>query len=334
MSKRRLSKHQKSRITEKQQREIEAVTYSQFSNTNTSSNCNGRIISHFGKQLDVEVLNKNGSPRTVRCHQRANLPDLVTGDLVVWDQEGDESGVIVAVNERQNLFARPDAAGNLKPVAANIDIVLIVFAVMPEPFMNLIDRYLVAVNNLGLEPLLVFNKIDLLNEQNSDEFNSILSIYEELGYPVQRVSALTGRGIAKLEEALSVKTTVFVGQSGVGKSSLVNRLGLAKMTDVADLSQKKYKGTHKTTTARLFHLRNCDVIDSPGIREFHLGHITQTELLSGFRELNELAGNCKYRDCSHQTEPGCAIQEALIAGKIFPQRLENYFKILQMMETP
>ncbi len=158
MSKRRLSKHQKSRITEKQQREIEAVTYSQFSNANTSSNCNGRIISHFGKQLDVEVLNKNGSPRTVRCHQRANLPDLVTGDLVVWDQESDESGVIVAVNERQNLFARPDAAGNLKPVAANIDIVLIVFAVMPEPFMNLIDRYLVAVNNLGLEPLFVINK--------------------------------------------------------------------------------------------------------------------------------------------------------------------------------
>ena len=334
MSKRRLNKHQKSRITEKQQREIEAVTYSKFSNTNTSSNCNGRIISHFGKQLDVEVLNANGSPRTVRCHQRANLPDLVTGDLVVWDQENDESGVIVAVNERQNLFARPDAAGNLKPVAANIDIVLIVFAVMPEPFMNLIDRYLVAVNNLGLEPLLVFNKIDLLNEQNSVEFNSILSIYEELGYPVQRVSALTGRGIAKLEEALSVKTTVFVGQSGVGKSSLVNRLGLAEMTDVGDLSQKKYKGTHKTTTARLFHLRNCDVIDSPGIREFHLGHITQTELLSGFRELNELAGNCKFRDCSHQTEPGCAIQEALIAGNIFPQRLENYFKILKMMKSP
>ena len=245
MSKRRLSKHQKSRITEKQQREIEAVTYSQFSNANTSSNCNGRIISHFGKQLDVEVLNANGSPRTVRCHQRANLPDLVTGDLVVWDQENDESGVIVAVNERQNLFARPDAAGNLKPVAANIDIVLIVFAVMPEPFMNLIDRYLVAVDNLGLEPLLVFNKIDLLNEQNSDEFNSILSIYEELGYPVQRVSALTGRGIAELEEALSVKTTVFVGQSGVGKSSLVNRLGLAEMTDVADLSQKNIRARIK-----------------------------------------------------------------------------------------
>jgi ribosome biogenesis GTPase len=106
------------------------------------------------------------------------------------------------------------------------------------------------------------------------------------------------------------------------------------MTDVGDLSQKKYKGTHKTTTARLFHLRNCDVIDSPGIREFHLGHITQTELLSGFRELNELAGNCKFRDCSHQTEPGCAIQEALIAGNIFPQRLENYFKILKMMKSP
>ncbi len=334
MSKRKLSKQQKSRINEKQQRKIEAFTDGRSSEASTNSKCNGRIISNFGKQLDVEILDKKQPPRIERCHQRANLPDLVTGDLVVWEKEGDETGIIVAVCERQNLFAKPDTTGNLKPVAANIDIVLIVFSVTPQPFMNLIDRYLVAIDNLGLEPLLVFNKIDLLNDQNSSELDSMLSVYETLGYPIKKVSALTGDGIRELEETLLAKTTILVGQSGVGKSSLVNRLGLAQIAEVGELSSKKFKGTHKTTTTRLFHLRSCDVIDSPGMSEFHLGHFTKVELLSGFKELKALARNCKFRDCAHQAEPGCAIQEALTAGKIFPQRLENYFKILQTVETP
>ena len=334
MRKRKLSKQQISRISEKQQREIEAFTDGISSNASINSKYNGRIISNFGKQLDVEILDKNQPPRIVRCHQRANLPDLVTGDLVVWEKESDETGIIVAVCERQNLFAKPDTAGNRKPVAANIDIVLIVLSVTPQPFMNLIDRYLVAINNLELEPLLVFNKIDLLNDQNSSELDSMLSVYETLGYPIKKVSALTGEGIRELEETLLAKTTVLVGQSGVGKSSLVNRLGLAQIAEVGELSSKKFKGTHQTTTTRLFHLRSCDVIDSPGMSEFHLGHFTRAELLSGFKELKALARNCKFRDCAHQTEPGCAIQEALTAGKIFPQRLENYFKILHTVETP
>ena len=200
--------------------------------------------------------------------------------------------------------------------------------------MNLIDRYLVAIDNLGLQPLLVFNKIDLLNDQNSSELDSMLSVYETLGYPIKKVSALTGEGIRELEETLLAKTTVLVGQSGVGKSSLVNRLGLAQIAEVGELSSKKFKGTHKTTTTKLFHLRSCDVIDSPGMSELHLRHFTKAELLSGFKELKALARNCKFRDCAHQTEPGCAIQEALTAGKIFPQRLENYFKILHTVETP
>ena len=334
MSKRKLSNQQKSRISERQQREIEAFTDGRSSEASTNSKYNGRIISNFGNQLDVEILGKKPPLRIVRCHQRANLPDLVTGDLVVWEEQSDETGIIVAVCERQNSFAKPDTTGTLKPVAANIDVVLIVFSVTPHPSMNLIDRYLVAIDNLGLQPLLVFNKIDLLNDQNSSELDSMLSVYETLGYPIKKVSALTGEGIRELEETLLAKTTVLVGQSGVGKSSLVNRLGLAQIAEVGELSSKKFKGTHQTTTTRLFHLRSCDVIDSPGMSEFHLGHFTRAELLSGFKELKALARNCKFRDCAHQTEPGCAIQEALTAGKICPQRLENYFKILQTVETP
>ena len=334
MSKRRLSKQQQSRIAEKQQKEIVADTEVGSGGNIASNKCNGRVISHFGHQLDVETLNTPESPRLVRCRQRANLPDLVTGDLVVWEKDTEENGIIVAVAERQNMFARPDASGNVKAVAANIDIVLVVFAVLPEAFMNLIDRYLVAIHKLELEPLLVLNKSDLLNEENSTELGKMLSIYQSLGYPTYTLSALTGDGVARLEEALSGRTTVLVGQSGVGKSSLINRLGLAEMTKVGELSEGKYKGTHKTTTARLYHLNNCDVIDSPGIREFNLGQLSQQQLLRGFRELQDFAGACKFRDCSHQSEPGCAIREAVKRGEVFPERLESYLRILRMVENP
>jgi ribosome biogenesis GTPase len=231
------------------------------------------------------------------------------------------------------MFARPDAGGKLKPVASNIDIVLVVFAVLPQAFMNLIDRYLVAIAALHLEPLLVLNKIDLLEAGEKDELDNMLSVYEKLGYGVHRISALEGTGIAALETALDGKTTVLVGQSGVGKSSLVNRLGLAEIADVGDLSQGKYKGTHKTTTARLFHLQSCDVIDSPGIREFNMGHINQQQLLDGFVELRNLSGQCKFRDCSHKSEPGCAIQQAVTNGEINADRLDSYFRILQTLES-
>jgi ribosome biogenesis GTPase len=334
MSKRRLSKQQQSRIAEKQQKEIVADTEMGTGGNVASNKCNGCVISHFGQQLDVETLDTPESPRLVRCHQRANLPDLVTGDLVVWEKDTEENGIIVAVAERQNMFARPDASGTVKAVAANIDVVLVVFAVLPEAFMNLIDRYLVAIHKLGLEPLLVLNKADLLNEENSTELDNMLSIYQSLGYPTHRLSALTGDGVARLEEALSGRTTVLVGQSGVGKSSLINRLGLAQMTEVGELSEGKYKGTHKTTTARLYHLNNCDVIDSPGIREFNLGQLSQQQLLIGFRELQDFAGACKFRDCSHRSEPGCAIREAVKRGEVFPERLESYLRILRMMENP
>jgi len=185
-----------------------------------------------------------------------------------------------------------------------------------------------------LKALLVFNKIDLLNQDNRKDIDNMLAIYESLDYAVHRVSARTGAGILDLEAALAGLTTLLVGQSGVGKSSLTNRLGLSALSEVGKISEGKYKGTHKTTTARLFHLNRCDLIDSPGIREFHLPHMDQQGLLNGFRELRSLAGLCKFRDCSHRSEPGCAIRQALAAGEITPQRLDSYFRILQSIAGP
>ena len=329
MSKRRLSDQQKSRISEKQQKEFSAAE-------NTSSiqeaKYNGRVVSHFGQQLDVEILTGRNAGTLMRCHQRANLPPLVTGDLVLWEEDTEETGIIIAQAERKNVFGRADKKGQFKPVAANLDCVLIVFAVVPEAFLNLMDRYLVAISQLGLAPVLVLNKVDLLEAQQIEKIDNMLSIYRNLGYPLYEVSALAGTGLEALEHQLLDKTTVLVGQSGVGKSSLINKLGFDRLAEVGGLSDSKYKGTHTTTTSRLFHLRRFDLIDSPGIREFSLGQMGIDEVLNGFIELKEHSSKCKFRDCGHNLEPGCAIQAAIATGEIQRERFESYKRILVSMQ--
>lgn len=329
MSKRRLSDQQKSRISEKQQKEFSAAE-------NTSSiqeaKYNGRVVSHFGQQLDVEILTGRNAGTLMRCHQRANLPSLVTGDLVLWEEDTEETGIIIAQAERKNVFGRADKKGQFKPVAANLDCVLIVFAVVPEAFLNLMDRYLVAISQLGLAPVLVLNKVDLLEAQQIEKIDNMLSIYRNLGYPLYEVSALAGTGLEALEHQLLDKTTVLVGQSGVGKSSLINKFGFDRLAEVGGLSDSKYKGTHTTTTSRLFHLRRFDLIDSPGIREFSLGQMGIDEVLNGFIELKEHSSKCKFRDCGHNLEPGCAIQAAIATGEIQRERFESYKRILVSMQ--
>lgn len=334
MSKRKLSKAQTARIAKKQQAELLTDSGQQSESGEAHSRCNGRIVSHYGQQLDVEILSADRKGEVIRCHQRANLPALVTGDLVVWKEEDSETGVILALGERKSLFGRPTASSDFKAVAANIDYVLVVIAPLPEPFLNLIDRYLVAIENLNLEPLIVLNKNDLLKEVAAHDLDNMLTIYKDIGYRIFSVSATTGDGIADLEAALVGKTTVLVGQSGVGKSSLINRFGLDDIALVGALSATRDKGTHTTTTAKLFHLPHCDLVDSPGIREFSLGQISQHQLFLGYREFREIEEQCKFRDCSHRSEPDCAIQRAADAGEIHPRRLESYFQTLQSLENP
>lgn len=285
----------------------------------------GLVIAHFGVQVDVE--DDDGS--VCRCHLRANLPALVTGDRVVWRAGNQGQGVIVAQLPRRSELCRPDNRGQLKPVAANVDQIVIVFAPLPQPHANLIDRYLVAAEHAGIRPLLLLNKADLLDAENGAFIDDLLGTYRQLGYPVLEVSAQEGAGLQALRAALNDRISVFVGQSGVGKSSLVNRLLPGVDLKVGALSELTGKGTHTTTTARLFHFpEGGDLIDSPGIREFGLGHVSRADVEDGFIELRELIGHCRFRDCRHDREPGCALLRALEEGRIQPQRLASYRHII------
>lgn len=289
----------------------------------------GLVVAHFGMQVGVVAVNAQhaGGP-LMRCSLRANLPALVTGDQVVWCAQGTDSGVVVAQLSRRSILSRPDARQVLKPVAANVDRIVVVIAPVPQAQSYLIDRYLVAAAHAGIEPLLLLNKADLLAAA-PQAMQEILSLYRQLGYPVLEVSARQAIGMQELSQQLQGCVSVFVGQSGVGKSSLMNALLPGLQARVGALSEGSHLGMHTTTRTELFHLpAGGAVIDSPGIREFGLSHVSRSVIEAGFIEFAELLGRCRFRDCAHAQEPGCALLHALDIGTIHPQRMASYRQML------
>ena len=329
MAKRKLSKNQSRRIKKKQSIFFESDIKNHSVDDEHVINPlrSGRVTAHFGSQVEVDT-----DGEIIRCHIRANIENVVTGDQVVWQGEKG-NGVVESVQPRQSELCRPDSFGNLKPVAANIDQILITIAPQPEPFANLIDRYIVASENLGISPTLLINKMDLIKDQDP-KFEQLKSIYAQLGYPIIYVSAHTQGGLTPLLTQLEQHTSIFVGQSGVGKSSIIKSLLPNLDIRVGELSDAKEKGRHTTTNSRLYTLNNdAEIIDSPGIREFGLWHMTAEEVLYGFKEFRVLAQQCRFRDCTHQNEPGCAIKNALAKGEVTEQRYLSFIHIINSIDN-
>ncbi|MFA5632408.1 MAG: small ribosomal subunit biogenesis GTPase RsgA [Porticoccaceae bacterium] len=326
MAKRKLSHQQRRRIAGHKERLRQGDTVAAEDDA-LGTHCEGLVVTRYGKQADVLALPLAPGAQPVRCHIRANLGDLVTGDRVIW-RPGEPTGVVESVLPRNTLMSRPDTQGQLRPVVANVDQIAVVFAPEPAPHQNLIDRYLVAIEQLGIEPLLIFNKMEL---DPTGQLADLLGLYRRLGYTLLSVSAKQGLGLDALAAALRDRVTVLVGQSGAGKSSLINRIHPEAEAATGELSLVA-KGRHTTTAARFYVLSEggC-LIDSPGIREFGLIHLDREQIAAGFVEFRPWLGTCRFRDCRHRDEPGCSIVEAFEAGKISAERLASYHHIIADM---
>lgn len=332
MAKRRISEQQKRRIASIQQKRREKASKNlkkkqqQLEKQGLGPEQPGQVITNFGQSLIVEDNNQ----QLFRCVARQNLGPIVCGDQVIWQQSQTNDGVIVAREERQSLLQKPGFGGKLKPMAANIDQIIIVASVQPEPNPYLIDRYLVAAENLPATPIILLNKIDLINDSNRQLINDIESEYTTIGYQVIKTSNIADSGFDQLLEALESRTSIFVGLSGVGKSSIINHLLPELDIRVGELSEASGEGTHTTTSSTLYNLPcGGKLIDSPGVRDFGLWNTSAESILHGFRELRPYIGQCKFSNCSHDNEPDCAIKNAFHTGKISVHRFKNYKKMLQ-----
>ena len=326
MVKKRLTQQQVDRIRSAQAQRREDAAQRVLANA--TGNRRGRIIAHFGQTLAIQD-EEDGA--VVRCFQRAGLPQLVTGDWVVWEPDEEATGVVVAQEPRHSVLARPDLRGKLKPIAANVDQILVLFSAFPPTPMPLLDRYCVAAAVADIAVTLVLSKGDLLAED--DPYRTYLQEYADLGFKTLEV-AFGQSVLTQLMPYLQDKTSVFVGQSGVGKSTLLNRL-LGADIRVQTLSESSGKGRHTTTRAEWYALpEGGAVIDSPGIREFGLWHIPESEVMAGFPDLAAYAGQCRFRDCQHQQEPGCAVLQAVEAGQLLARRLDSYHTILASLDEP
>lgn len=317
MPQRKLNLRQSRRIDRLQQRRVEDAW------TPEDATRRGLVISRFGKQADIEDPGQPGV--LLRCHIRANIDSLVAGDRIAWSPEG-EAGVVLAREERLSALQRPDAQGRLRVVAANLDRLVVVVAPEPAPHPNLLDRYLVAAEDAGIEATILVNKFDL---PGAAVLREGLRAYQHIGYTVVCASSRDPASIAALATLLAGHATAFVGQSGVGKSSLIAALLPGESLRIGSLSTAETKGRHTTTAARLYHLpQGGELIDSPGIREFSLAFLEPARIAAGFREFRPYLGRCRFRDCPHRDTPGCALREAVERGEVSAARLGSYLQII------
>lgn len=263
---------------------------------------------------------------------------VAVGDFVLFQPQDPLQGVVIDIEPRYSILSRADNLRKNKEqlIAVNIDQVFIVIsAVLPRLKPSLVDRYIIAARQGNMHPIIVLNKIDLLTtppeeldqetfEQEVSLYHAFLSVYEPLDVPIIQVSSATGEGLSELKTLMKGKASVFSGQSGVGKTSLINKL-LGTSFKTADIVTRTYKGAHTTTSAQLIPIDQTSFcIDTPGIKSFGIWNIDPQDLQNYFSEFAEFSRNCRYQNCLHIEEPGCAVKAAVDEDLISSMRYQSY----------
>ena len=335
----KLSKNQQRQIAENRRKRLDAGHSSALPSADQINSLgeltDGRVISRFGKQAIVETSDAQRVQH--KCYIRRTIKSVVCGDNVVFrpsiTEEDRDRGIIEIVVDRKSTLSRPDYYDGVKPIAANIDQIIVVSSIAPALSTHIIDRYLVACEHAKIEPVLVINKVELLDDSELKQVQNELAIYTQIGYRVVMASCVTQEGLDELSAVLKDKVNVLVGQSGVGKSSLINQLLPDSQEVVGEISGNSGLGQHTTTAAKLIPFSlGGELIDSPGVREFGLWHLPVEEITQGFIEFRNYLGGCKFSDCKHKTDPGCLIREAVENRTIDALRYQSYLKIVDSLD--
>lgn len=297
----------------------------------------GLVLKTTGSHYRVKMPNGDVVDCTIRGKLRLKgvktTNPVTVGDFVQVELSDKNSGVITAVNDRKNYIIRKSTNLSREShiIAANLDqAVLVVTIEFPETQLGFIDRYLVTAEAYSIPAVIVFNKVDLLTDSGIDKLNQYISIYEPIGYKCLIVSAQTGYNMNLFRELIQGKTSLISGNSGVGKSTLVNTVEPNLNLRTNNISSAHLTGKHTTTFSEIFELSfGGYIIDTPGIKGFGLIDIEKNELYHFFPEIFKLSSECKYYNCTHIHEPGCAVIEAAKNGEISASRYLNYLSIYE-----
>lgn len=331
MSQRRLTRQQRERIAQIHQRRLDKASElaEAILGEDEQEHRLGQVITRHGRNLVVE--DEEGCLH--HCLFRQNIGHLVCGDAVVWQPACGNRGVVTALRERSSTLVRPNHSGHERPLAANISRMIILLAPEPPPLRYLLDQYLITAEYLGIGAIICLNKTDLLTPEAMAAFDREFGDYPAIGYPLIKVSASRETGLQPLVELMAGQTSILLGQSGVGKSSLASALLPDLEIQTGKLSEASGQGCHTTSTATLYHLPGGgDLIDSPGVRSFRPSIEEMGDLERGFREFAPFLGHCKFSNCRHREEPGCALIAGVAEGRIDPRRLDNFHHMAARFE--
>jgi ribosome biogenesis GTPase len=289
----------------------------------------GVVLASYGRGVLVQPDDATSSAAALRCSLKGRKQRIVCGDRITWTYQPAHDGASVeSIEPRRNLIERIDLRGRAEPVAANIDRLAIVVAPEPAADWFLVDRYWAGAQLKDIATLLVVNKLDL----GLDAIRPEIETYRSLGLQCIETASQPGVGIGELQAALEGSVTLLVGQSGVGKSSIVNALAPQADAQTAQLTRDA-EGRHTTTTARRYRLNSTTaIVDAPGVRDFAPPASVVRAAERGFVEIHSRSVECRFNDCRHMEEPGCAVRAAVRAGAIAARRYESYRRLFRLYE--
>ena len=293
----------------------------------------GLIIKNTGS--DYVVRSSDGSNSVCRVKGSFRIKGIKsTSPVTVGDRvEFDDTGYITELHERKNYIVRKptNLSKQLHIIAANLDQAILIITIKnPVTSTTFIDRFLATAEAYHIPTILVFNKIDLLNAEDETYLNAFIHLYESIGYQCLKMTAIQGNGITELQNTLAGKISLLSGNSGVGKSTIINQIVPNSSAKTGEISNSHHKGMHTTTFSEMYEIStDTFLIDTPGIKGFGMVDMNEEEIGHFFRDIFEVSKNCRFNNCSHRHEPGCAVLQAVSEHRIATSRYESYLSILE-----